>query len=76
MIKHSAIRIIEADATGQCDWGAEGEIIRLILDVLGERTDLVIAVGEEQARLADMVPPARAISAKIAEKVSEQVRLN
>ena len=75
MAEKSAIRVIQADAQGRCGCG-EGEIIRLTLDVYGEPAHLVIALKDERAKLADMVPLARAVSARITEKVSEIVRLN
>jgi len=76
MVEKSAIRVIESAWAREGKCGGEGEITRLILDVFGEPVDLVIAVRDEQARLADMVPLARAVSARITEKVSEMVRLN
>lgn len=72
MIENSAITIV--DAAEACE-GA-GQVIGLILDVLGEPVDLVINVRNEQARLADIVPLAREVSTRITDKVNEMVRLN
>jgi len=72
MIEHSAITVVEGAEA--CE--GEGQVIRLILDVLGEPVDLVINVRNEQAGLADIVPPARAVSAKITDKVNETVQVN
>jgi len=71
MIEHLAITVV--DAAEACE--GEGEVIGLVLDVFGEPVDLVINVRNEQARLADMVPLARAVSAKITDKINEMVRL-
>jgi len=72
MIEDSAITVVEAGEAGE----GEGQVIRLILDVFGEPVDLVIKVRNEQARLADIVLPARAVSAKITDKVNEMVWFN
>ena len=71
MIENSAITVVEAGET--CE--GEGQVITLILDVFGEAVDLVINVRNVQARLADIVPLARAVSTKITDKVNEMVRL-
>ena len=76
MIKDSIIAVMEA--AGGCEGKGYGDglVIRLVLDVFGEPVDLVVNVKEEGARLADIVPLARAVSAKITDKVGEIARLN
>jgi len=56
----------------RCRSGAE--IIGLELDILGEPLNLRIAVGKQQAKLADIVPLARAISTKITNAAVEKTR--
>lgn len=76
MIKDSVITVTEAG--GACDGsdGCGGGAIRLVADVFGEGVELVISVKEERARLADIVPLARAVSSKITGKVGEIVQLS
>ena len=50
------------------------EIICLELDILGKPVNLRIAVGQGQARLADIVPLAQAICTKITDVVVESIR--
>ena len=75
VIEHSPITVIEVGGTGLRECGGEGEVVRLILDVLGEPVNVVIGVKDEQARLADIIPLARAVSTEITDKVNEMVRL-
>ena len=76
MIGNSAITVVDPNGVCQSTWTGEGEVIRLELDVLGERADLAIVVKNERARLADIVPLARVVSEKIADKVGEIARRN
>ena len=45
-------------------YGSETEIIGLELDILGKEINFRIAVGQGQARLADIVPLAQAVCTK------------
>jgi Fe-S-cluster containining protein len=49
-------------------------IIGLELDVLGDFVSLPVAVGQGSARLADIVPLARAVCEKITNTVTERIR--
>jgi len=76
MIGNTAIRVLDESRPGEIDCIAGGEIMRLTLDVFGEPVDLLVGVENKQVRLADIVPLARAVSAKITEAVSKMVRLS
>lgn len=76
MTEDSAITILDGAGPGANSCPGDGRIIRLELDIFGEPVDLFIRVINKQARLADIVPVARAVSTKITDKVTEMVRLN
>lgn len=62
----------ESEAETNC--GSGTAIIGLELDIAGERVSFRIGVSEGQARLADIVPPARALSTKLVLAVLEKLR--
>jgi Fe-S-cluster containining protein len=65
--------------TEKSDSGASGnsnsikKVIGLELDILGETLDFHIGVYKERARLADIVPPARALCDRITEIVLRRI---
>lgn len=76
IIEDSIITVFEESAPGAGDCGADGEIVKLTLNVFGRQRQLLIGVRNEPARLTDMVPLARAVSAKITQSVADIVELN
>jgi len=76
MPEDSAITILDGAGPGANSCPGDGRIIRLELDIFGEPVDLFIRVINKQARLADIVPLARAVSTKITDKVTEMVLLD
>lgn len=76
MIEDSIITVVEAAGACEEESCGDGQVVRLVLDVFGEPVDLTIKVKDERARLADIVPLARAVSRKITDEVGEIVRLN
>lgn len=59
-----------AENSGQ----SNGEVVSLELDYLDEPLHFCIGVAQEQARLADIVPPARTVSTKLALAMLEKLR--
>lgn len=74
MVEDSALSVLSEPDLAEHSYSGAGKIIRLELDILGETVDLHIHVAQTQARLADIVPVARALSTKITDKVTEMVR--
>jgi Fe-S-cluster containining protein len=75
MIEDSVIRVLGDLNEDKIEGRGKGRIIKLVLDVFGQREQLAISVKDERIRLADIVPLARALSAKIADIVCERERL-
>jgi Fe-S-cluster containining protein len=76
MVEDSALSVLSESEFAEQSYSGTGKIIRLELDILGETVDLHIHVAQTQARLADIVPVARAICANITDTVLESVRLS
>ncbi len=62
------------ESEGVADFGGGAAIIGLDLDILGDPVHFRIGVAQRQARLADIVPLARTVSAKITDVVVEKIR--
>jgi Fe-S-cluster containining protein len=71
MLENMSIRVLDSCKT-ETVCGDGSEIIGLELDILGKPVIFRIAAGGS-ARLADIVPAARAISAKITDIATEQI---
>jgi hypothetical protein len=52
------------------------EVIGLELDILDKKINFRISVGENQARLADIVPLARTLCTKITDSVLQSLSSN
>ena len=68
MIQDSAIRVLADWEEGKIEGRGTGSIIKIVLGILGDCEALTVSVKDEPMKLADIVPLARAVSAKITEK--------
>ncbi len=59
---------------GRTNLGDNDEIVSFDLDVLGKPVHLQVAVKDKQARLADIVPAARALSSRIVETTMKRLK--
>ena len=71
MLENMPIRVLDSCKTETAS-GNGSEVIGLEFDILGKAVDFRIAAGG-RARLADIVPAARAISAKITDIATERI---
>ncbi len=75
MVKNSPITVLE-ESESINNLGNGVEIISLDLDIYGEPVQFRIGVEDTQARLADIVPMARSLSARIIQSVQTNLEGN